>query len=764
MAFAKRFNTVFHRLVFSYVILIVLTTFFMGSLSYVYYSNQLTDEVKKAHRLMLENMSGSFRKQVFDQMVKVHVALTANQRNQEHVLLFFRQPIKPHNAKIWDAYQYLQYLAASSEGLIASIDIYYRDNRMMISSSWGYQTVSDSERWEQMEWFDRIDFSDSNFYWTDQAPALITGSSGRSFITLVASYPYQKEANLGYVVIHADKQFAASLLQSSSSGNSGTLLILGPDSYYADRKLSVPEDVLGRLRTSGEQGMLTETIGGRSLMMTYHSLGYPSWKLVSMTPIDEFYRKSAAVQQMLMVIGLVSVGLGVLVSNVFTSRIYHPLRTLVERTRELFRDGAGGRKPGNEYVEINDLIDNLSVKVSRLEHTLQANQPLVKQSLVHSLLSGTIQSAKELGDYLQLLGITKSPAYCAAVHFRFNERMMGQLNLANGQFMLYHFIERLESENVKEMFCLAAKTSESGIGAVVFADSANTEALIAQVRYLQSYTYANFLFPVAASVGEWKQPPLAGESYREALRRMDNRFLFPAATVFDKDLPNKKAGNGEELDSGWLHAWMRALKGADSATVAKMCAEVKLQLRSGSYSADEARRIVQETFHAFKQYLYDVHLDREKVLSGELSAQAGRWEHIEEWEAWMKEAAERAFALIKERSAGRTLHVIDKVKEYIGAHLDLDLSLNAVADQVSLNPAYLSRMFKSSTGWNYVDYVTSERMNKARELLVATDEHIERIALSVGYYNPAYFTKKFKETFGMTPSELRMKQAETAVK
>ena len=47
------------------------------------------------------------------------------------------------------------------------------------------------------------------------------------------------------------------------------------------------------------------------------------------------------------------------------------------------------------------------------------------------------------------------------------------------------------------------------------------------------------------------------------------------------------------------------------------------------------------------------------------------------------------------------------------------------------------------------------RMNKARELLTATDRSISEIAYEVGFSSPAYFTRVYREMFNETPSELR---------
>lgn len=762
MRITRRFNTIFHRLVFSYAILIIATAIFMGMVSYGYFTKHFDREIERTHRLMLENTSAGLKKQLFDPMIKLYAELSSNTLNQKHVLLFFRHPVQSHNADIWSAYQYLQHLTAASDGLIESIDVYYRDNRMMISSSQGYRTFQTAERWRELEWLDDNGSGEAgNFTWLDLAPDFITHADGRPTITLVVSYPYlHGESNLGYVVIHANPAAAASLLPAPTQQEASSLFILSPGAYFAEGELQMPLPVLEDLRADGKaNGHQVENVNGVPYMMTYTELEIPSWKLVSAAPIDQFYQKSGGIWQTLLAIGLTSIGLGIAISLIFTNRIYHPLRTLMERTKDLFREGGASGKPGNEYVQINDLIDNLSVKVTQLELTINANLPLVKQSLVANLLTNRMNNKEKLNDYLKLMGVRHVPVHCIAVAFQFDERMIDRLTLENGQFFIYHFMDQLESGNSKELFGFSASFSESGVGAVFFADEPDTPLLQKRIEYVQSHSYANFMIRAFASAGEWvRDPACAWQSYQEALDYLEYRFLFPDNLFFIGEAWKQRSAGGDALDGGWLPQWTRALKSSDLPAAARLLQEWRTRLQDGRFSALYAKQAAQDAVHAYRQYLLEVHLELEELFADEPAHYHPQGSTIDEWEAWLMKAAARAFALLKERTENRSSQTIDKVKDYIRTHLSIDLSLNAVSDQVSLNPSYLSRMFKTLTGVNYVDYVTMERMSRARELLLTTDENIESIAQLVGYFNPAYFTKKFKEAYGMTPSEFRYQQ------
>ena len=93
---------------------------------------------------------------------------------------------------------------------------------------------------------------------------------------------------------------------------------------------------------------------------------------------------------------------------------------------------------------------------------------------------------------------------------------------------------------------------------------------------------------------------------------------------------------------------------------------------------------------------------------------------------------------------------------YIEDHYsDSELSLTSVANYVHRSSEYLSRLFKSEVGQSFSTYLTEYRITKAEEFLMTTDMRIYEVAEAIGYPNPSYFSKIFKETLKMTPDQFR---------
>lgn len=100
-------------------------------------------------------------------------------------------------------------------------------------------------------------------------------------------------------------------------------------------------------------------------------------------------------------------------------------------------------------------------------------------------------------------------------------------------------------------------------------------------------------------------------------------------------------------------------------------------------------------------------------------------------------------------------HLINKIAQYIREHLDEDISLNLLSDKFALNAQYISQLFKNQIGVNFLSYLTSIRMQKAKSLLLSSAKTIVEVSQAVGYNDYRVFTKVFKKHVSVSPSQYR---------
>ena len=78
-----------------------------------------------------------------------------------------------------------------------------------------------------------------------------------------------------------------------------------------------------------------------------------------------------------------------------------------------------------------------------------------------------------------------------------------------------------------------------------------------------------------------------------------------------------------------------------------------------------------------------------------------------------------------------------------------------MAEEFHLTPQYISQLFKNEIGVNFLSYLTSIRMEKAKKLLLSTSLSIADVADQSDYGDYRVFTKVFKKSEGITPSQYR---------
>jgi AraC-like DNA-binding protein len=108
-----------------------------------------------------------------------------------------------------------------------------------------------------------------------------------------------------------------------------------------------------------------------------------------------------------------------------------------------------------------------------------------------------------------------------------------------------------------------------------------------------------------------------------------------------------------------------------------------------------------------------------------------------------------------------TSTLVKQASAYIKQNYSRSFSLIELAETIGVSKSYLSRIFKIDTGISLWDYLNRFRIQKAKELLLLTDESITEIALGAGYEDVGYFSRVFHEITGVSPRAYRQ-QARTS--
>lgn len=144
--------------------------------------------------------------------------------------------------------------------------------------------------------------------------------------------------------------------------------------------------------------------------------------------------------------------------------------------------------------------------------------------------------------------------------------------------------------------------------------------------------------------------------------------------------------------------------------------------------------------HAVSDYLFD------ELKNIESRGEAKNYIHI------------YLFGILKEiekQKNNKTPAILDNAIKYIHENYSQGITLEDVAFEIGFSTYYFGKMFKKTFKTSFTDYLSTVRINKAKELLSDPNLTIKDITYRVGYMDPNYFTRVFKRSEGMTPTEYR---------
>jgi two-component system response regulator YesN len=112
--------------------------------------------------------------------------------------------------------------------------------------------------------------------------------------------------------------------------------------------------------------------------------------------------------------------------------------------------------------------------------------------------------------------------------------------------------------------------------------------------------------------------------------------------------------------------------------------------------------------------------------------------------------------LLKSTKASTVTNLSGVVKmaiQYMYEHYNENISLNDISKLVGVSVQYFSKLFKEEMGCNYVDWLNTLRIKRAKELINTSHLSIKEVGFKVGYNDPNYFSRIFKRYEGIAPTE-----------
>lgn len=252
--------------------------------------------------------------------------------------------------------------------------------------------------------------------------------------------------------------------------------------------------------------------------------------------------------------------------------------------------------------------------------------------------------------------------------------------------------------------------------------------------------------------------------FEDVSRLWAYRHILPAQHILTKDTVSFLTGTGAEHDLADLDVTKvnpavvtGVLQRAGAEEIPSFVEEYIHNIADALDSKPFCQYLMLSVRFTATEFVRTLEVSQKEFLSAlQCLDMVGQNVTMEDLKGYLCDILLRAIEL-RDRAAGSQYrNLLKEAVSYIDANFQSEeISLNRVAKEVNISANYLSAVFSQEMGTTFVEYLTAKRMEKARELLRASDMRSGEIAVAVGYKDPHYFSFLFKKTQGCTPRDYR---------
>ncbi|HEY8362294.1 MAG TPA: helix-turn-helix domain-containing protein [Tissierellaceae bacterium] len=524
-----------------------------------------------------------------------------------------------------------------------------------------------------------------------------------------------------------------------------------------------------------KEGYFEKVIEGKDYVVIFTTSEITDWKYVTVIPTQAIIEEVGSIKQITVIVAILSLLIGIAFSYKLTVNMYYPINEIMNyintvklrykingeeaSKRKLFKN-----KPSeNELSFISKIIRYIWNENENLKNLFKQNVHIVKEKLIYELLDGNF-SKGEFIETCYKIGIKFPYTYFQVIVFEIDSNSFynNQISIAEIKETIHQiYIEKYNCNRMIPYYIVKEKNK------IVMLINAENELdfsmfvweFVQEVKQYFNKSLHEIEFTVGIG-GVYSSLEEVCMSLSDALTALKHKIVrgigsiihieevksIPSNCILDYPIEIEKQiinfiKTGKMKETTYLLDQVIQRNIQDNKTSLEVVDGLFNMLAGTAIrTIYEIRSSISEIFggyrNIYKELLEKNTLEEKKRLILEIFQDIGCYIYKEK-KSWNDK-------------------IITKVKEYIhNNYYKYDLSLSEVSEKVGLSPSYLSSIFKSISGYNFVDYVNMIRIEKSKDLLKHSNLKIKEISQKVGFYSPNTYIKVFKKKEGITPGQFR---------
>lgn len=646
----------------------------------------------------------------------------------------------------------------STYPFIHSIGIYNGSNNT-------YLNTKGITKEQEKELLEEINSKNTTYFHLFPRRISVASSPSRSedvlTFVLLPSY-YSPLSSKGAIVINMSTSTIQELIGGYRNEAVDSLYVIddhGTIITHSDRArfmedISQESYVQSILSSTSESGFFTRSIDGSKSIVTYVKSKDMNWTFISVSQYQNLLFNMQTLRTTALILALACFVVSIFLSIWLTHHAYNPIRHLLEKMIPLPKMKEN-RRQINEFA----ILDTTYAEMTERMRSMESEASVAREAQVLQLLSGGDETA-----FRRLARDGKGPFFLAAALLL--DSQDGSPGGEDGELQSYSCaaVARAAQQMLEPEGAWVAAVGE-GVVAVILPIKQNRPPIrvTGMLEELQGEMLRTLRVSVTVGIGTAAQTfEELRESFDYAQSCFRQRFFEGKGRLFHCD--PVVAAEKERSDAQYPDKReKRIIEAIKLQQRDKLEKEIDLWIKEiRDYNYHEVMFFMNQFIGGLYKQL-NVHTVKSRE-SAELflgfTRRITRFQTLQETADALKELALRLCSLSEESGAVRHAEVVDFIQMYVRKHYARpDMSLEQVAGEVKLSRSYVGKLFKAHCELSFNDYLNAVRLEKARELLVSTEESVQSISEKVGILNTTYFYTLFKKHYQISPAQFRSQHA-----
>lgn len=516
---------------------------------------------------------------------------------------------------------------------------------------------------------------------------------------------------------------------------------------------------------SDKEGKLNGVADGKKYSIEFTSSDVNDWKYISLIPTALITSKVNNIRNITIIIIVLGLFAGVVLSYLLVKKIYDPINNIINFLNIINNNrrlNKGNDKSKDEFGFINSIIDYVYNENESLKESFNKNVPMLREKVLSDLLDGKLTDIK-FREISENIGLEVPFNTFQVVVFEIDDysglgkNMREELNA--GIIECIDYIASGIFLNNARVYSI--KKGSDKIVSIINADGNSHDTGVFYEFLNKVVTHYNLSFGITFTIGLGKAydtPQMCSMSFIEALFALKYKMVKGQNTIIHIDEVSNIPKNIFEYPIETEKHIVNKLKSGDMESVKAVLEDTfNINLNNRNASPEMINNFFNALIGTIIRTVYEIQSSVENIFDAEIDLynEISAKNTISEKKNYINFLFETVTSFVNRRKSSHNLKVYEKVKKFIEDNYQSELSLDNVSEVVGLSPSYLSLVFKEVSGMNFVEYVSTYRINKSKMLLKDITLTVSEISEKVGYTNSNTFIKVFKKYEGITPGQFR---------